>query len=249
MLFSPARPDSPSFHRFLINTSHKPHQDSSAEIARFARQLSSPDEEERLDAVISLTSLGTPPAAQSLRPALDDQSERVRAAAVRGLAALKDSASSQAIIARLREDRSLAVRKEAALALGELRQGQSALTDALRDRNAEVRGAAATALALCDFPSAIDPLIRALRDKSAFVRSQSSRALGALGSVASRALPSLIRVLSSDKDSEARRQSALAMGRIGDASALPALRLASQSADPYLKEAAIAAIESIEAHR
>jgi HEAT repeat protein len=92
---------------------------------------------------------------------------------------------------------------------------------------------------------AIEPLTRALTDKSEFVRAQSARALGTNKRAASRAVPNLIRVLTSDPDYETKRQAAWALGEIGDPSALPALEAARRAPDPYLNSAALTAIKQI----
>jgi HEAT repeat protein len=215
------------------------------EASQLAARLSSANEEERFDAAVSLSTLRSKQAAAALRAATDDLSERVRAAAISGLAAMGDKESASMIAAKLREDKSLHVRKQAAYALGELRASETtpSLITALRDKNAEVRGAAAFALGQCEDESAIEPLIAALKDKADFVRAQAARALGLRA--ASQAVAALTIILSSDKDNEVKRQSALALGLIGDGAALPALREAAQSSDPLLSEAAMEAIRMI----
>lgn len=224
-------------------------QPQDSELARLAARLSSDDEEERFDAAVSLSILRSKEAAAALRAALDDVSERVRAAAINGLAGMGDTQSASLIAAKLLEDKSLHVRKQAAYALGELQssESRSSLIVALRDKNAEMRGAAAFALGQYRDESAIEPLIVALKDKSDFVRAQSARALGR--HAASRAVAALIEMLLSDRDNEVKRQTALALGLIGEASALPALRQASQSLDPLLSEAADQAIKMITSKR
>lgn len=231
-----------------VARSLQPYQQDS-DLARFKALLTSSDEEERLDAAVSLSTLRGKEAAAVLRAAIEDSSERVRAAAINGLAAMEDKESASLIAAKLREDKSLHVRKQAAYALGELpgSEGTSSLTGALRDKNAEVRGAAAFALGQLRDESAIEPLIVALKDKSDFVRAQSARALGRQS--ASQAVTVLINLISTDKDSEVKRQTALALGLIGDPAALPALRSASQSSDPHLSEAATEAIKMITSKR
>ncbi|HEY7543439.1 MAG TPA: HEAT repeat domain-containing protein [Blastocatellia bacterium] len=220
-------------------------QDS--EIARLKARLSSGNEEERLDAAVALSAMRGEEAAVVLRAAIDDRSEKVRAAAINGLASMGDDESAPLIAASLREDKSLYVRKEAAYALGHLRSSDAALSliNALRDKNVEVRGAAAVALGELRDLSTIEPLIVALNDKSDFVRAKSARALGRMGRAASQAVAVLINLLSSDEEGEVKRETAQALGLIGDRAALPALREASQSSDPLLSEAAAEAIKMI----
>ncbi|HXG67224.1 MAG TPA: HEAT repeat domain-containing protein, partial [Blastocatellia bacterium] len=80
-------------------------------------------------------------------------------------------------------------------------------------------------------------------------RAQAAHALGVNGPAAARAVPALINMLTSDKAPEARRQAAIALGHIGERAALPALEEAKFSADPYLSQAALAAIASLKAEQ
>lgn len=218
-----------------------------SEIARLTNQLGSSDEEERRSAVLTLAALETQAARNPLVSALSDRSERVRAAAVTGLGRLEDPSLATIVAQLLTKDKSAFVRKAAAYGLGRMRSqdGTAALVAALRDKDAEVRGAAAVALGQYADAEAIEPLIQALDDKSEFVRAQAARALGANTRAAVRAVPNLIRVLTSDRDQEAKRQAAAALGQIGDPSALPALQAAQRSTDPHLSATALTAIEKI----
>jgi HEAT repeat protein len=56
----------------------------------------------------------------------------------------------------------------------------------------------------------------------------------------------LLKLLASDKDNEVRRQSATALGLIGDRSATSALRSAAESDDPHLRDAAVEALRLME---
>lgn len=222
-------------------------QDTASEIARLNVQLNSTDEEERRSAVLTLATLETEAARSLLISALGDRSERVRAAAVTALGEFGDPALATAVAPLLLKDKSIFVRKSAAYTLGRLRSqaGTAALVIALKDKDVEVRGAAAFALGEYADAQAIEPLARALTDKSEFVRAQSARALGANGRAAVRAVPNLIRALTSDSEYEVKRQAASALGEIGDSSALPALEAARRAHDPYLSSAALTAIEKI----
>ena len=77
-----------------------------------------------------------------------------------------------------------------------------------------MRGAAAVALGEYADAQAVEPLTSALADKSEFVRAQAAHALGTNARAAIRAVPSLIRLLTSDQDQEVRRQAAHALGQI-----------------------------------
>ncbi|HEX5734366.1 MAG TPA: HEAT repeat domain-containing protein [Blastocatellia bacterium] len=216
-------------------------------MARLTSQLNSSDEEERRSAVLTLAALENDAARNPLISALSDRSERVRAAAVTALGRFEDTGLATIVAPLVTKDKSAFVRKSAAYALGRLRSqaGTVALVAALRDKEIEVRGAAAVALGEYPDAQAVEPLTAALADKSEFVRAQAARALGANGRAAARAVPSLIRVLTSDQDLEAKRQAATALGQIGDQSALPALEAALRASDPHLSSAALTAIKQI----
>jgi HEAT repeat protein len=211
-----------------------------AEIARLASLLQSGDEEERRNAVHMLAAMRDPATTEALRAALEDKAERVRAAALAGLGHLQEPALAPFIAIHLTKDKSPFVRKVAAYALGQLGGSEAtpALVVGLRDKDMEVRGAAAVALSRTPDAAAIAPLIAALQDKSPFVRAHAAAALGVNGRAAAQAVPSLIKILTTDEDHEARRQAAAALGHIGEPSALPALERAEHSSDPYLSQAA-----------
>lgn len=228
-------------------TAEQTSEEIASEVARLTSQLNSSDEEERRSAVLTLGTLETAAARNPLISALSDKSERVRAAAVTALGRFEDPGLATTIAALVTKDKSAFVRKSAAYALGRMRSqaGTVALVAALKDKDTEVRGAAAVALGEYPDAQAVEPLIAALADKSEFVRAQSARALGANGRAAARAVPGLIRVLTSDKELEPKRQAAAALGQIGDQSALPALEEARRASDPHLSSAALTAIERI----
>jgi HEAT repeat protein len=218
-----------------------------AEIARYTSMLQSGDEEERREAALMLGAMRDPATIGGLRAAVDDKSERVRAAALAGLGQLQEPSLAPLIATYLTKDKSPFVRKAAAYALGQLATNVAtpALVAGLRDKDMEVRGAAAVALANMPDATAIAPLILALTDKSAFVRAHAAAALGVNGRAAAQTVPNLIKILKTDEDNEARRQAATALGRIGEPSALPALERAEQSSDPYLSQAAREAVSQI----
>jgi HEAT repeat protein len=222
-------------------------RNTAAEVALQSSRLRSSDESERIDAAVKLAELRSPLAIPALRSALDDKTEMVRAIAVEGLAATGDSQVVQSITARLEQDKSVFVRKAAAYGLGLIGSpgGTSALVGALKDKNEEVRGAASVALGKYRDPSAVDGLVAALNDKSDFIRSRAAFALGVNGRAAIKAVSPLLKLLDSDPAPEVRRQSAIALGEIGDPAALDALERAKRSPDPYLSLAALSAIEKI----
>jgi hypothetical protein len=88
------------------------------------------------------------------------------------------------------------------------------LIDALRDRDAEVRQSAASALASIGHP-AIEPLLDVLKDKeqSKEMRANAAYVLGQMGPSGQEALPALTKALKDD-DKEIRRRAAFAIQRI-----------------------------------
>lgn len=218
-----------------------------AEIDGYTEKLKSSDDEERREAVLMLGAMRDPATIPALSAALNDAAPRVRAIALHGLSMLHDASLVPLIANSVTKDKLPFVRKAGAYALGEIGspEGTPTLITALRDKDLEVRGAAVVSLAHQPDASAIAPLISALEDKSEFVRAHAAAALGINSRAAAQAVPNLVKMLTSDKDPEARRQAAAALGLIGEPSALPALEHAIHSSDPYLSQAAREAIPQI----
>jgi len=237
---------STSSHSLSSSLQRKPSRNED-EIAHWSAQLKSSDEEARREAVMNLSRFDGDAATSALIAALSDSSPSVRAAAVAGLGERANETIAVLLARRLAEDKDQFVRKTAAYALGRFHgvERTAGLIVALKAKDAEVRGAAAVSLGDHAEAAAVQALTSALTDKSAFVRAQAARALGVNGTAASGALASLIARLNSDDDSEVRRQSATALGRIGDRSALTSLERATRSKDPYLAQAALEAIRAI----
>ncbi len=232
------------------------------EIERQRIRLSSPEVEERRDAVTRLGSMHHPEASRLAISALRDPLAIVRATAAASILSLPAEESAANLVPLL-SDKDEFVRREAAYALGKTRSltAVSGLIERLlTDKKDEVRGAAAVALgqirsaaAVVSLASVLNPQYGLTSSKTnqkkkkpqdVFVLRAAAQSLGEIGSSAG--LPSLIAVLQDEKaEDDVRRESATALGLIGDPSAIPALRAVLTALDPYLSEAADKAIRSI----
>jgi HEAT repeat protein len=223
-------------------------RETDVEVSRLANQLKSPDEEARRDAALQLTQLMGDSAIAALVSALADSSPRVRAAVAAALGRREEQSAASLLASRLPAEKDKFVRKTIAYALGGSSgfERTAALVSALNDKDQEVRGAAAVSLGDHADAAAVTALTVALSDKSPFVRAQAAHALGVNKGAAMQAVPALINLLSKDSDEEVRRQAATALGQIGDRSALSALERARRDKDPYLVQAAIDAIRTVE---
>lgn len=229
-------------------------------------RLASGDEEQRIDSIVRIGALfhDEPDSVEtsvitSLGAALQrDSSPVVRALAARALEICAGNRSGRsneavtALLAALRKEREMAVRKAIIYALAHYPQPQvtSALIPFLKNKHSELRASAAYALAENGDPTSAQALAEVLRrggkDEDAFARSQAARGLGRVGGHDS--IDLLTNALSHDRSQEVRREAARALGRIAtpqDAKAIEALRNATLSNDPYLVSAAEDAIASI----
>jgi len=228
----------PSFACMALQTS---------EVERLTAELKSGDEEERRTAAIALAAFAGEPATSALAGAVNDASPRVRASVIEALRLRNNEFIGRLISERLRRDKEEFVRKTAAYALAQFTGAErtSALIAALSDKSSEVRGAAVVALADHPDAEALSAVSTALHDTSAFVRAHAVRAIGVNGARASPLVKQLIEILSSDTDSEVKRQAATALGKVGNSAAIPSLERARHSSDPYLAQAAAEALKMI----
>src|SRR6184192_669104 len=192
--------------------------------------LGDPIKECRDAAVEGFVTMGTP-AVGRLIIALRDERWRVRESAARALGRIGDKRAVEGLIAALR-DRDGAVRTVAAEALGRLGDSQAikGLIALFKDSSKLVRVSATIALTQIG-DATVDPLIAGLKDENFQVRLHSVQALGGITSDYptgrswlrdSRPVPGLIALLQ-DKDRAVREDAAIALGMIGDPSAVPAL--------------------------
>ena len=87
------------------------------------------------------------------------------------------------------------------------------LIAALKDKDSDVRNAAAWSLGRLGDKRAVEPFIAALKDKDSNVREAAAEALGELGD--KRAVKPLLTALKKDKDSNVRDAAAKALGKLG----------------------------------
>jgi len=232
------------------------------EIEKQRMRLGSAEVEERRAAVTELGAMHHPEASRLAVSALRDSSAIVRATAAASILSLPVEESAANLIPLL-NDKDEFVRREAAYALGTTRSPTAVsflIERLLNDKKDEVRGAAAVALGQIRVAAAVAPLASVLnpqagstssktnkkrkKPQDAFLLRAAARSLGQIESNAG--LPALIAVLQDEKsEDDVRRESASALGVIGDPSAVPALREALTARDPYLSEAAGKAIRNI----
>ena len=222
-------------------------------------RLSSAEAEERRDAISRLGAMRHPAASRAAVAGLKDAVSIVRATSTTAILFLPSEESATHLLPLL-SDKDVLVRREAAYAPGATRSQSavSLLIDLLRfDKVDEVRGAAAVALGAIGNEAAVHPLIgvltgqavqnkkqKAKPEQNPFVLRSAARALGQIGSRLS--VPVLIAALTNEQsEDDVRREVAIALGRIGDPSAVPALRNLTTARDPHLATAAEGAIKSI----
>jgi HEAT repeat protein len=220
------------------------------------QRLSSGEVEERRDALMKLGAMQHPDASRAAMTALNDEDPMVRVAAAHALASMPP-AEAATVIVPLLQDKLEFVRREAAYSLGETRSRTAVqpLIDLLQtEKQAAVRAAAVIALGQIGDQSAVPALAQALsgfsvnkkskKREDQFVMRSAARALGQIGSQAG--VEPLISALTDEANSiHIRRAAAEALGLIGNPSAIPALEAASESNDPYLSEAARAALRRV----
>ncbi|MGH9845634.1 MAG: HEAT repeat domain-containing protein [Blastocatellia bacterium] len=223
-------------------------------------RLSSGGEEQRLDAVTQLVGMFSTASVEADFSAItalaitmrNDASPVVRAMAARALEVSGDPRAAEPLITALGSEREVAVRKAIIYGLARYPspQATSALIPLLKDKQREIRGAAAYALAEIRDPASAAPLLEYLRkrskDEDAFGRNQAIRALGFVGDQS--AIEPLLKALIKDKWPDVRREAACSLGRLAsqqDAKVLEALREATLDSDPYLSLAAKAAIAAV----
>jgi HEAT repeat protein len=229
------------------------------EIERQRQRLSSAEIEERRDALMRLGNLKRPDASRAAVPGLNDPAAVVRVTAAHAIVFLPPQ-EAVALLSPLLQDKLEFVRRETAYALGETRSRSAVELLAnvlLADKEAGVRGAAAVALGEIRDESAVPALANVLGVPTPAQKKKKSKArenefvlraaAQSLGQIRSRAAVDILIATLGNEDyaSDIRREAAIALGLIGDAAAVPALRAAFSSGDPYLSDAAREALHRL----
>lgn len=209
--------------------------------------LSSVNEEQRADSLIELGSLlsvypAEPGTVDALSNLLQrDSSPMVRALAARAMELSRGERFSTVLLAGLKTERDISVRKATIYALAFQRSPQivGVLLPLLKDKKQEIRAGSAFALAEIGDPISKDSLIDLMKkrgkDEDIFARGQAARGLGKMPDQST--IEALTASLNRDKSQEVRRASANSLGLIASSQndkAVEALKSTKLDSDPYL---------------
>jgi HEAT repeat protein len=169
-------------------------------------------------------------ALQALVTSLTDKDPEVRHEAASVLAAFgRDAWKAVPALTDSLHDSDASVRQTTAVALGKIggaaKPALRELLKSLADQNEEVRQAAARAIELIGLPDFNDLIMLrlAMKETDSRIRAQAVYMAGQMGVGAKNAIPELIASLR-DKDPSVRGEAATALGLIGQADSIPALR-------------------------
>ena len=185
-------------------------------IMTFNQLLKDDDPQVRLTATKALSKIGGPVAASSLSIAIKDQDRRVREHAVRALGKTGNASLAPLLLNVLNSDQAI-----------------------------EVRQRAAESIAKLGYSSGLKQMLRILKNENEpeEVRAAVANAVGILGGMTE--VPVLVSLLKS-VSVLLRMNAAIALGKIGDSSALPTLKyLVESDQDPHVRGAAILALLEI----
>jgi len=220
------------------------------------QRLSSSEVEERRDALMKLGSMKHPEASRAAVAGINDSEPIVRVTAFHAITTLPANEAATLLMPFLK-DKLEFVRREAVYSISETRSRSAVqpLVELLTtEKEASVRAAAVVALGQIGDESAVPALAHVLSGLSPNKKSKKREAdftmrsaAQALGEIRSRAgVEPLITALTNETNPlDVRRAAAEALGSIGDSSATSALEAALASQDPYLAEAARAALRRL----
>ncbi|WP_318248648.1 HEAT repeat domain-containing protein [Geomonas subterranea] len=198
--------------------------------------------EVRRCAAIALGRLAPEGAAEQVARLLDDEEAQVREGAVDGLQRLaaRDSGGVSAVCTGLLRSRDARKRRDAAIILGALADGER-LARLVKDEDATVRRAAVASLARVDLPQALGALTLSLSDEEPEVRAAAAQALAERGG--DEVLAPLCLALG-DEDPWVQTAALKGLTALGNAEALPGvMALLEQAQGPVL----IAALSTLAA--
>lgn len=228
--------------------------------ARLVAQLTSGNEEHKLEAVIELGAMlstktsATSETVSSLGSLLQQGTSPVlRALAARAMELSRDSRFVSVLLAALKTEREIEVSRAILHALASHRSPEvvAALLPMLNHKKQDIRAATAYALAEMSDPTTTEALMSVLKKRGkgedAFMRAQAARGLGKIGN--REAIEVLLAALNHDESAEVRRESARSLGYMAtsqDGKVIEALKLARHQPDPYLQVSATLALEKIQ---
>lgn len=217
--------------------------EAAAELTRLAGRDESPAV--RASAVTALVQIDAAGSAGTLVKALADPAGEVAAAAATGLGRTKAKEAVEPLLTAT-GSQSPAVRAAAAAALGEISDANAVqtLVNILENDNVlEVRESAAKALGTLADPRALPALVKTLEASDASLRVYAVDALGALADKS--VVPRVSEMLVSDENSGVRESAAVALGKLRDPTACPALRRAIKGNDGKLAQLAFVSLTDV----
>ena len=210
--------------------------------------LKDSDEIVRATAAFSVIFLPRTEAFNALAPNLQDKSEIVRRETAYALGKVQEPAAINPLIQTFQKDKSIEVKNAAVVALGEIGDASAIdfLTQTLQqkpsDANEFLRRSAARAIGqiaqIIQIRQAYTVTPESfLPEKYKFFTLEKYRNLSALFPEFRRAVPVLAQILQNPKETDdTKRETAFALGAVGDASALAVLETGVNSKDYYLAE-------------
>ena len=210
------------------------HKRDLASLPSLVARLSSPDSEVRLSAATELGRIGepAPEAVAALVKALDDADDKVRVQAAISLGWMQAKDSVPALIAKAHQNDDLPLKRRAVQALGQIGDDRAvpAVMDALGSRDRYTVENAILALGWLKAKEAVPRLVEIMSDESRDVF------LKPYDKAKMRGFTHLRDVEQNIPAINARESAAVALGMIGDESAVPALEKIVANAPEYLSD-------------
>lgn len=220
------------------------------EIESLLKDSDNVHEDIRAACAVSLKKMGQQESKDALIGALDDPSVTVQIAAIQGIGEAKivDALPHLSDILNTPDENVAEVRREAALAIGDLEQadGLPALRESIDDAVDEVRRSIVQSAGFIDTPDSRQLLINTLEsDRPLPVRAMAAKSLGA--SKDDTVVEPLLDNLSSDCEQRIARAAILALGNLSaDSASIQIAEIACNSSDhPKLRRRALLALQVI----